>query len=185
MQKAFQKNLNKQQKKVLFQNQDDISKVEKALDSYSGPTPGEIIINCDDSIANLKDPKDYAKNMKNLIVFDDVMMDPQSNISKFFSRGRHNNIDLIYLSQNYFILDRRTIRENCNFFLLFKQNEKNLHHIYQDCAAADVSFDLFRSFCQDVWETPHNFVTIDYSKPVELGRFRKNFNQYWSPSMQE
>ena len=40
-----------------------------------------------------------------IVVYDDMLLSKQeSNIDLFFSRGRHNNIDTNYISQNYFLL---------------------------------------------------------------------------------
>ena len=39
---------------------------------------------------------------------------------------------MIYLNQNLFSLDRQSVRENCNLFILFEQRGKVLISIYQD-----------------------------------------------------
>ena len=38
---------------------------------------------------------------------------------------------MIYLNQNLFSLDRESVRENCNLFILFEQRGKVLASIYQ------------------------------------------------------
>ena len=46
-----------------------------------------------------------------VIVFDDVLGSSNSrDIDQFFIRGRHNNLDIYYLSQSYFDLPKRTIQ---------------------------------------------------------------------------
>ena len=46
-----------------------------------------------------------------IIVFDDNLGSSNSRfIDQFFIRGRHNNLDIYYLSQSYFDLPKRTIR---------------------------------------------------------------------------
>ena len=112
------------------------------------------------------------------------MLGPQNKAEAFFTRGRHNNVDVIYISQSYFRLPRQTIRENANFFIFFKQDSKNLSHIYQDHCSIDesVTFEKFKEFCTNVWdESKHNFVTIDPTKPWYCGKYRKNLNEYWIP----
>ena len=50
-----------------------------------------------------------------IIVFDDIF---GSSISRykdqFFFRGRHNNLDIFYLSQSYFDSPKRSIKNNSN-----------------------------------------------------------------------
>ena len=71
-------------------------------------------------------------NDKNLMIFDDCILEKQSKAEAYYTRGRHNNCDSFYISQNYFLLPRKTIRENANFLVLFPQDDKNLNHIHKD-----------------------------------------------------
>ena len=66
-----------------------------------------------------------------IIVFDDILGSSKSKfIDQFFIRGRHNNLDIYYLSQSYFDLPKRTIRNNSNKIILFNQTLKDIEHIY-------------------------------------------------------
>ena len=66
-----------------------------------------------------------------IIVFDDILGSSNSKfIDQFFIRGRHNNLDIYYLSQSYFDLPKRTIRNNSNKTILFNQTLKDIEHIY-------------------------------------------------------
>ena len=70
-----------------------------------------------------------------VVVFDDVLGSSNSRIlDQFFIRGRHNNLDIYYLSQSYFNLPKRTIRDNSNEIILFNQTLKDIEHIYRDVA---------------------------------------------------
>ena len=65
-----------------------------------------------------------------IIVFNDVLGSTNSRfIDQFFIRGRHNNLDIYYLSQSYFDLPKRTIRNNSNRIILFNQTLKDIEHI--------------------------------------------------------
>ena len=65
-----------------------------------------------------------------IIVFDDILGSSNSRfIDQFFIRGRHNNLDIYYLSQSYFDLPKRTKRNNSNKIILFNQTLKDLEHI--------------------------------------------------------
>ena len=63
-----------------------------------------------------------------IIVFDDILGSSNSRfIDQLFIRGRHNNLDIYYLSQSYFDLPKRTIRNNSNKIILFNQTLKILN----------------------------------------------------------
>ena len=186
MRQAFAKGLSKNQIKVLFQRQEDVEEeggIENVINSYDGPCSGEIKAHFEEDPMNIPDPRSFDPTKKNTIVLDDIMLSPQGNIEKMFTRGRHNALDIFYISQSYFRLPRHSIRENSNFFIFFKQCKKNLHHIYYDlCAIDGITYEQFSHFCAHVWqESPHNFVVIDLTKPARCGKYRKCMSQYWVP----
>ena len=74
------------------------------------------------------------------VVFDDMLDSNQKLIDPFFTRGRHNDLDVYYLSQSYFDLPKRTIRNNSNIIILFQQTLKDVEHIYRDIAGFDLSY---------------------------------------------
>ena len=85
-----------------------------------------------------------------IIVFDDVLGSTNSRfIDQFFIRGRHNNLDIYYLSQSYFDLPKRTIRNNSNKIILFNQTLKDIEHIYRDVAGYDMSYDELKELCRN------------------------------------
>ena len=100
-----------------------------------------------------------------IIVFDDILGSSNSKfIDQFFIRGRHNNLDIYYLSQSYFDLPKRTIRNNSNKIILFNQTLKDIEHIYRDVAGYDKNYDEFKNFCRKSWEEDYNYLCIDRSK---------------------
>ena len=70
-------------------------------------------------IKYLPSPDKLPKDLKKLMIFDDVRA-KEPIINEYFCRGRHNNCNMIYLNQNLFSLDRQSVRENCNLFILFE-----------------------------------------------------------------
>ena len=76
-------------------------------------------------------------------VLDDMLDSNQKLIVPFFTRGRHNDLEVYYLSQSYFNLPKRTIRNNSNIIILFQQTLKDVEHIYRDFASFDMSYDEF------------------------------------------
>ena len=107
-----------------------------------------------------------------IVVFDDILGSPNSRfIDQFFIRGRHDNLDIYYLSQSYFDLPKRTIRNNSNKIILFNQTLKDIEHIYRDVAGYDMSYDEFKELCRKSWEEDYNYLCIDRSKKRDQGRY--------------
>ena len=76
---------------------------------------------------DVPDPADLSPYT--LVLFDDTMLDP-ARAELFFTRGRPLKISTIFITQSYYQIPRRTIRENSNVIIFFKQNQKSLDHIY-------------------------------------------------------
>ena len=95
------------------------------------------------------------------VVFDDMLDTSQKLIDPFFTRGRHNDLDVYYLSQSYFDLPKRTIRNNSNIIILFQQTLKDVQHIYTDIAGFDMSYDEFKSLCKEAWRDKYNYLLIN------------------------
>jgi len=168
MRKAFETGLSKQDVFDMFINSNEIINVDdllKELGSNNGNIDAEFI----ESDEDVCDPSELDANDKNLIIFDDLMLEKQKTCESYYARGRHNNVDCFYLSQNYFKLPRQTIRENANFFCLFPQDMKNLNHIYQDHVARDMPKNEFKNFCYKGWQKPHGFITLDLSSSKNNG----------------
>ena len=136
---------------------------------------GNISIQCYENSCEIPDPKEFNKNDKNLIVFDDIMCDKnQSAADSFYTRARHNNIDCFYIAQNFYKLPRQTIRCNSNFMIFFKLSKKDVDNIFHDSeASADFkSISTFREFCDKAWSEPYGFIVIDKDKKELKHRYR-------------
>ena len=68
-----------------------------------------------ETASDVPDPRDLNSEDKNLMIFDDLLLEKQNKCECYYIRGRHSNVDCFYLSQNYFKPPRQTIRENANF----------------------------------------------------------------------
>ena len=97
-------------------------------------------------------------------VFDDMLDTSQKLIDPFFTRGRHNDLDVYYLSQSYFDLPKRTIRNNSNIIILFQQTLKDVQHIYTDKAGFDMSYDEFKRLCKEEWRDKSNYLLLNRLK---------------------
>lgn len=121
-----------------------------------------------------------AAKRNSIMIFDDVICDKnQENIKNFYCLGRHRDIDCFYLTQTYTRIGKHLIRDNCNLLILFKQDDMNLKHVYNDMrVACDMKFDAFREFCLECWKEKYGFVVIDLDSEVNNGRYRKGFSDY-------
>ena len=119
---------------------------------------------------------------KNLMVFDDLLLEKQNTCESYYVRGWHSNVDCFHLAQNYFKLPRQTIRENANFICLFPQDLKNLNHIFDDHVGSDMTKEEFRQLCKTAWEKQHEFVIIDLSSKKHDGKYRSGFDEFYIPN---
>jgi Poxvirus A32 protein len=117
-------------------------------------------------------------SFNSVFIFDDVMCDQQHKMREFFSMGRHKSIDCFYLCQTYAKVPKHLIRDNTNFIVLFRQDDLNIRHVYDDHVNPDVSFDQFKAMCRLCWEKQYDFLTVDKTREVKNGRFRLGFDRF-------
>ena len=150
LKKGFEIGLNKKQLTNLFMNQKVIKENRltplEVLNEYGGVCKGKIKADFFSDCTLVPDPAELNKDEKNLLILDDCILGKQNKAEAYYTRGRHNNCDTFYISQNYFLLPRQTIRENANFIILFQQDMKNLNHIHADHCANDMTLDEFKIF---------------------------------------
>jgi len=138
----------------------------------------KIIVEYFDDSSSIPDPTELNKNHKNLIIFDDIMLKKQGKCEAYYTRGRHNNIDCFYISQNYTRLPRQTIRENSNLFILFPQDSITLDNFLRD-HCTDISKNDFEDLCNQIWNQPYSFVTIDLTSSKLNGKYRRKLNDFY------
>ena len=129
-------------------------------------------------IKDLPSPDKLPKDLKKLMIFDDVRA-KEPVINEYFCRGRHNSCNTIYLNQNLFTIDRQSVRENYNLFILFEQRGKVLKSIYQDFFNdVELSYNDFANICSKVWKEPYNYIVIDITKNKNInGKLRINWDR--------
>lgn len=123
-------------------------------------------------------PGEAKKN--SIMIFDDVICDKnQENMKNYYCLGRHRNIDCFYLTQTYARISKHLIRDNCNFLMLFRQDDMNLKRVYNDMGVScDMTFKQFHRFCLECWKERYGFVIIDLDSDVNKGRYRNGFSKY-------
>ena len=110
---------------ILLRKQDSGFLITKSLNHYPN-----IKTQTSDEVQTL------SKYENSTVVFDDVLLSKQeSNIDLFFTKGRHNNINIHYFSHIYFHLRKKIIRNSFNINIFFKQTLKISYYyfmIWQD-----------------------------------------------------
>ena len=115
---------------------------------------------------------------RSIMIFDDVACEKQDCIKQYFSAGRHMGVDSFYLCQTYSRIPKQLIRDNCNFLVLFKQDEMNLKHVYNDHVNTDMTFEKFKTLCLKCWGEKHGFIVIDKDSELNNGQYRKCFDNF-------
>ena len=139
----------------------------------------DIKCNFFETASDVPDPRDLNPEDKNLMIFDDLLLEKQNKCECYYVRGRHSNVDCFYLSQSYFELPRRTIRINSNFICLFPQNLRDLNNLHFDHVGDDMTKEEFRKFCRKCWESPYGFAVIDLTREKETGKYREGFDNFF------
>ena len=95
----------------------------------------------------------------------------ESNIDLFFTGGRHNNIDIYYISQRYFHLPKNTIRNNSNKIILFKQTLRDIILLFHNIAGLDMNLEEWKQLCRKAWENDYDYLQINRFDKIGNGRF--------------
>ena len=87
-----------------------------------------------------------------IIVFDDILGSSNSrDLDQFFIRGRQKNLENYYLSQSYFNLPERSIRNNSTKIILFLHTLEEIENLYRDVGGYDMSYDEIKQLCRKTW----------------------------------
>ena len=136
---------------ILSQKQEPIFIITKSLNQYP-----KIKAQTSDEI----EPLEHYEN--STVVFDDIILSKQeSNNDLFFTQGRHNNIDIYYISQSYFHLTKNTIRNNSNIIILFKRTLRDIILLFHDIARLDMNLEEWKELCRKSWENDYDYLQID------------------------
>lgn len=120
----------------------------------------------------------HEAEVNSVFIFDDVVCENQNRIRDYFSLGRHKNIDSFYLSQTYSKIPKQLIRDNANLIIIFKQDDVNLRHVYDEHAANDMTWHQFKDMCSKIWYNPYHYLVINKDCKKNEGSYRMNFDTF-------
>ena len=119
------------------------------------------------------DNKPINKYKGSIVIFDDMLgAKNSSQIDEFFTRGRHEDLDVYYISQSYFALPRQSIRNNSDRLILFKQTLGDVQSMYYDIGAYDMKYEEFKEMCHKARDERYNYLCIDMTKNKKEGKYR-------------
>ena len=148
----------------------------KILEKMDNKRPIHIITRSPNQYPNYKtstEIKPINKDKGSVVIFDDMLgAKNSSQIDEFFTRGRHEDLDVYYISQSYFALPRQSIRNNSDKLILFKQTLRDVQSMYHDIGAFDMIYDEFKEMCGVAWSEKFNYLCIDMTKNKNEGKYR-------------
>ena len=148
----------------------------KVLEKIANKRPIHIITRSPNQYPNYKtnnEIKPINKYKGSIVIFDDMLgAKNSSRIDEFFTRGRHEDLDVYYISQSYFALPRQSIRNNSDRLFLFKQTLRDVQSMYYDIGAYDMKYDEFKEMCHKTWDERYNYLCIDMTKNKNEGKYR-------------
>ena len=127
------------------------------------------------------DIKPINKYKGSVVIFDDMLgARNSSQIDEFFTRGRHEDLDVYYISPSYFALPRQSIRNNSDRLILLIQTLRDVQSVYFDIGAYDMNHDEFKEMCRVAWSENFNYLYIDMTKNKNKGKyfFNESKNTY-------
>ena len=128
----------------------------KILEKIGNKRPIHIITRSPNQYPNYKTNTEIKpiNNYKgSVVIFDDMLgAKYSSQIDEFFTRGRHEDLDVYYISLSYFALPRQSIRNNSDRLILFKQTLRDVQIMYYDIGAYDMNYDEFKQMCHKAWD---------------------------------
>ena len=108
LKKAFEENLPKECILRLFNMRDEIqnSRIPPSVvvQEWAKSIKNKSNVKCNffETASDVPDPRDLnSEKKKNLMIFDNLLLEKQNKCECYYIRGRHSNVDCFYLSQNY------------------------------------------------------------------------------------
>ncbi len=171
---GFNKGLSRKELMALFGNIASVSSIpaEKVIDNLvkeklfmkiTTPIKDRVTCIASSNPKDLRLPEDYDKNSKNLFIFDDCMTEQKvvGIIDKFFTLGRHQSFQMIFLSQNYFKTGKSCVRSNANILALFRLTDCDKRNIYTSIASTDFKkIQEFYDLCDSIWAEKYHYLFI-------------------------
>lgn len=115
-----------------------------------------------------------------LVIIDDQMSDVNDKVVDWFTRGcHHDNISLVFITQNMFFPDKkfRTASLNCNYLVLFRNPRDNyqIRHLARQMYPGKRSKLMINAFEDATTQHPYGYLFVDL-KPTTHDTLRLRTN---------
>ena len=121
--------------------------------------------------------KYFKKNKRNLIILDGLMDEASKSfkVTQLFTRGRHDNLSVIYLTQNLFHKNQRPLSLNSDYMVIFKNplGNSQFSTIARQIRPHKVKFLMWAY--KNATSSRHSYLMLDV-KPDTEERFRVRDN---------
>jgi len=121
-------------------------------------------------------PGELDRKFNNLVIFDDMITENkfiQSKISEYFTKGRHNSITVMYLSQDYFSVPKLVRRNLTHIIIKALASLTDLQRINREYSLGMDKNTLIKIY-REATRSLTDFLLVDLNAPAEL-QYRKNF----------
>ena len=81
---------------------------------------------------------------RSVIIFDDVACEKQD--APIFAWD-DTDLSTVSICQTYTRIPKHLVRDNANFLIIFKQDDMNVRHIYNDHVNMDMTYSQFKDMC--------------------------------------
>ena len=116
----------------------------------------------------------FDKDLQHLVIFDDMVLEKnQKAMAEMYIRGRKKGISVCYLSQSFYKIPK-TIRSNCNYFVLLKLSGKRDLNLILSEFELGVTKDELMQMYDHATKEKFSFLLVDVEADKEK-KFRKNF----------
>ena len=126
-------------------------------------------------VRGINDKMINGSQQPTLLIIDDQMSDVDDRVVDWFTRGcHHDNVSLVYITQNLFFQDKRfrTASLNCHYLVLFKnpRDTTQISHLARQMYDGKKAKAMVAAF-EDATNTPYGTLLVDL-KPQTADHLR-------------
>jgi hypothetical protein len=128
----------------------------------------------------IKDMSEFDRDLKNIIIFDDMIVTPkQENIKNIYMAGRKYGISSFFLSQSFFDMNK-FLRKNLDYIVLKSLSSvKDMKRVLAEFNSNDIDADVLVSIHKRaIAEDPKSFLLIDLKSQDPNKKYRINFDRF-------
>ena len=119
----------------------------------------------------------FDREKVNMLILDDMMDEASGDkrIEQLFTRGRHDNLSIIYLTQNLFHKKQRNISLNSDYMVIFKnaRDQTQFTNLARQLMPSNIKFLM--SAYKDATKLPHSYLMLDLKAATnDKHRIRSN-----------